>query len=231
MNSRLFFVLTGKEFMEQWRTSRFIILLAIFLFFGILSPMTAKFMPDIIASMVKSQNITIQLPEASWKDAIGQYVKNISQMGVFIIILLSMGIVAREKENGTAGFLLVKPVSRELFILSKFSAQFMLLLASMLLGLLSVCLYTMLFFGTFPVLIFTEISLILFVYLLVVQSVTLFFSIVIKTQIPAGILAFLVVLIMGLLSLPGKVGVYSPSHLIDESQAMMKDGVLNWQPF
>jgi ABC-2 type transport system permease protein len=124
MKTNLFILLISKELKEQWRSGRLLIMLAVFLFFGIVSPLTAKYMPDIISSMVKDQNITIQIPEATWKDAIGQFVKNISQMGVFIIILLSMGTVAKEKENGTASFLLVKPVSRNLFILSKFFSQF-----------------------------------------------------------------------------------------------------------
>lgn len=231
MKTKLFLVLINKEFTEQWRSSRLMILLGLFLFFGILSPLTAKFMPDIISSMVRDQNITIQIPEATWKDAIGQFVKNVSQMGVFIVVLLTMGTVAREKENGTASFLLVKPVSRNLYILSKFFSQYILLFSSMILGFLTVVLYTKIFFGTFSMLLFAEISLILFIYLVVVQSITIFFSILIKTQIPAGILAIVTVLLMGVLSMLGKAGTYSPSKLIEESQTIMKDSSISWQPF
>jgi ABC-2 type transport system permease protein len=231
MKTNLFILLISKELKEQWRSGRLLIMLAVFLFFGIVSPLTAKYMPDIISSMVKDQNITIQIPEATWKDAIGQFVKNISQMGVFIIILLSMGTVAKEKENGTASFLLVKPVSRNLFILSKFFSQFIILFVSMTVGFLTVVLYTKIFFGTFSMILFAEISLILFIYLIVVQSITIILSILIKTQIPAGILAFVTMLLLGLVSILGKTGVYSPSHLIEESQTIIKDAVINWQPF
>jgi ABC-2 type transport system permease protein len=231
MKTNLFILLISKELKEQWRSGRLLIMLAVFLFFGIVSPLTAKFMPDIISSMVKDQNITIQIPEATWKDAIGQFVKNISQMVVFIIILLSMGTVAREKENGTASFLLVKPVSRNLFILSKFISQFIVLLGSMLVGFCTAALYTNIFFGSFPMILFTKIALVLLLYLIVIQFITIFFSVLIKTQILAGILAFAATLLLSAISILGKPGFYSPSHLLDESHAVLKESVINWQPF
>ncbi|OFY36123.1 MAG: hypothetical protein A2W91_04885 [Bacteroidetes bacterium GWF2_38_335] len=231
MKTNLFLVLIKKEFSEQWRSSRFLILLLVFLFFGIISPLTAKFMPDIISSMVKEQNITIQMPEGTWKDAMEQFVKNISQIGVFILILLNMGAVAREKENGTASFLLVKPVSRNQYIICKFFSRYVLLFVSIAIGFLALVLYTKVFFGSVPVLLFAESVLILYLYLMVVQSISIFFSIVLKNQIPAGILAFVIILLVGLFSMIDNVGIYSPSQLIEESQTIISNSVINWQPF
>jgi ABC-2 type transport system permease protein len=231
MKTNLFLVLINKELLEQWRSGRLIILLAIFLFFGIASPLTAKFMPSIVSSIIKGQNITINIPEGTWKDAITQFVKNISQMGVFIIILLSMGVVAKEKENGTASFLLVKPVSRNLFILSKFSSQFIVRLVSMCVGFLTAVLYTNIFFGSFSMILFAKIASVLLLYLIVIQFIAIFFSVLIKTQILAGILAFITTLLLSAASILGKPGIYSPSHLLDESQTVLKESVINWQPF
>jgi len=231
MKPHIYWVLIQKEMSEQLRSGRFIILLVAFLFFGIASPLTAKFMPAILPSIIKGQNITIQIPEGTWQDAIGQFVKNISQMCVFIIILLSMGTVAREKENGTASFLLVKPVSRNLFILSKFSSQLIVLVVSMVLGFLTAVLYTNIFFGSFPMIPFAQIALILLLYLIVIQCITIFFSVLIKTQIPAGILAFATTLLLSAVSILGKPGMFSPSHLFDESQTILKESIMNWQPF
>jgi ABC-2 type transport system permease protein len=231
MKPHIYWVLIQKELTEQMRSGRFIILLAVFLFFGIASPLTAKFLPAILPSIIKGQNITIQIPEGTWIDAMGQFVKNISQIGVFIIILLSMGTVAREKENGTASFLLVKPVSRNLFILSKFTSQLIVLLVSMLVGFFTAVLYINIFFGSFPMTPFAQIALILLFYLIVMQCITIFFSVLIKTQIPAGILAFVTTLLLSAVSILGKPGMYSPSHLLDESQSILTNSIMNWQPF
>jgi ABC-2 type transport system permease protein len=230
MKTNIFLVLINKELIEQWRSGRLIILLAVFLFFGIASPLAAKFLPSILPSIIKGQNITIQIPEGTWKDAAGQFVKNISQIGVFIIILLSMGAIAKEKETGTASFLLVKPVSRNLFILSKFSSHFIVLLISMLVGYSSAALYTNIFFGSFPMLLFAETALILLLYLIVIQFITIFFSVLVKTQILAGILAFAATLLLSALSIFGNPGIYSPSHLLEESKSILNESIINLQP-
>lgn len=231
METKLFLVLINKELIEQWRSGRLIIILAVFLFFGIASPLTTKLLPSILPSIMKGQNITIQIPEGTWKDAIGQFVKNISQMGVFIIILLSMGSVAREKENGTASFLLVKPVSRNLFFLSKFSSHFIVLFVSMVVGFFTAVLYTNIFFGSFPIILFAKIALILLLFLVVVQFITIFYSILLKTQILAGILAFATTLLLSAITILGKLGIYSPSQLLKESQTILKESVIHWQSF
>ena len=231
MKTNLFILLIHKELKEQWRSGRMLILLAGFLFFGIASPLAAKFLPAMLPSIMKGQNIVIHIPEGTWKDAVAQFVKNISQMGVFIIILLSMGTIAREKENGTASFILVKPVSRTWFILSKFSTQFLLLLVSMFVGFFIEALYTQIFFGTFPIILLFNSALVLLLYLIVIQFITIFFSAMMKSQIPAGILAFATTLLLSAVSILGKPGMFSPTHLIEESHSIINGAVINWQPF
>lgn len=231
MKTQLFRTLIHKEWTEQLRSGRLVILLAVFLFFGISSPLLAKFIPDMLPSLMKGQNIVFVMPPAVWQDAVAQFVKNISQMGVFALILLCMGTVAKEKENGTASFLLVKPVSRTVFILSKFTAQYLVLFVSMLLGFLAMIFYTKIFFGDFPMIPFLVTMLILLLYLLVVLSITILFSVLMKTQITAGLLAFVTTLALSGVSMLGKPGLFSPGHLIDEIQTCMKEDVLNWQPF
>lgn len=231
MKTNLFWTLIHKEWTEQLRSGRLVILLAVFLFFGISSPLLAKFIPDILPSLMKGQNIIIHIPEATWQDAVAQFVKNLSQMGLFVVILLSMGTVAKEKENGTASFLLVKPVSRILFILSKFTAQLLVLFVSMLVGFLAMVFYTKVFFGAFPMIPIVETTLVLFLYLTVIQFVTILFSVLMKTQIVAGLLAFVTSFIISGVSMLGQPGLFSPGHLLDEIQPCLNGSIIDWQPF
>jgi len=231
MKTNLFWTLIHKEWTEQLRSGRLIILLAVFLFFGISSPLIAKFIPDILPTLMKGQNIILHIPAATWQDAVAQFVKNLSQMGLFVVILLSMGTVAKEKENGTASFLLVKPVSRNLFILSKFSAQFLVLFASQVVGFLAMVFYTKVFFGPFPMIPIVETTLVLFLYLTVIQFVTILFSVLMKTQIVAGLLAFLTSFIVSGVSMLGKPGLFSPGHLLDEIQPCLNGSLMDGQPF
>ena len=231
MKTNQFGVLIHKELIEQIRSRRFIILIVVFIFFGITSPLLAKYLPAMLSSMMKNQNIYITVSESTWKDAIAQYTKNISQLGVFILILLNMGTVAKEKEIGTAVFLLVKPVSRNLFVLSKFSSQLIVLFVSMVAGYFTVAFYITVFFGSFPIIVFTKIEVVVLLYLIVIQFITIFYSILVKTSLLAGILALGTTFLLGGISMLGKAGLYSPSHLLDETQCIFKESVMNWQPF
>jgi ABC-2 type transport system permease protein len=231
MKTNKFGVLIHKELIEQIRSGRFLILAVVFVFFAIASPLMAKYLPAMVSSMMKDQHIYIKLPESTWKDAIAQFTKNISQMGVLILILLNMGTVAKEKETGTAVFLLVKPVSRNLFILSKYSSQLIVLFVSMVAGYITAVFYINVFFGSFPIVIFTKIVIVLLLYLIVIQFITIFYSILVKTSLLAGLLALGTTFLLGGISLLGKAGLYSPNHLLDEIQCILKESTMNWQPF
>src|SRR5690606_10871232 len=47
---RIFFTALRKEILQQWRTRRFLVVMAVFVLFGLTSPLMARFMPEIIKS-------------------------------------------------------------------------------------------------------------------------------------------------------------------------------------
>jgi ABC-2 type transport system permease protein len=120
MKNKILIALLKKEMKELFRSGKLIVFAAVFLFFGLLSPIAAKYLPQIISSIGGMENIQIKIPEPTWLDAVAQYVKNLTQLCTFIVIVIFMGYVAREKESGTAVFLLVKPVPRGSFLAAKF---------------------------------------------------------------------------------------------------------------
>jgi ABC-2 type transport system permease protein len=114
-----------KEFMEQLRTYRFLILFAVFFLFGLMSPLTAKLLPDILSG-IEMQGVVITIPEASAMDAYGQFFKNMTQMGVIIILLTFGGIISNELTRGTLINILAKGLGRHTVILSKYTAALVL---------------------------------------------------------------------------------------------------------
>ncbi|GAB4506321.1 MAG: hypothetical protein Kow00123_04590 [Anaerolineales bacterium] len=111
--------LLKKELVESWRTYRAVVLGVVFVVFGILSPAAARYMPDIFAAMDMQQGVVIQLPPPTVADANVQFVKNMSQIGAIVVILIAMGVVSRERDKGTVAFTLSKPVPRGAFLLAK----------------------------------------------------------------------------------------------------------------
>jgi len=118
---RAFTVFCKKEFTESVRTYKFAILLAVFVLLGVMSPMTAKIMPDIIGSM-DLNGIKIELPEPTPADAWAQFFKNVGQIGMLIVAIVFSGIMANEFSRGTLINLLTKGLRRDTVILAKFTA-------------------------------------------------------------------------------------------------------------
>ncbi len=95
------------------------------------------------------------IPAPTVTDAITQYVKNMSQFGILLALLMTMGVVVQEKERGTAAFFLTRPVSRETFLLAKFAALTVTFIVSLALAAIGCWYYTLVLFaaaglGTLP---------------------------------------------------------------------------------
>lgn len=117
-----FAVLTRKELVEAWRTRRLPAVLIMFVAIGILSPLTARYLPEILKAALGDQ-LTVPIPRPTAADAVLQLQKNLGQLGAFAAIVLAMGAVASEKDRGTASFVLTKPVGRGAFLGAKLVAQ------------------------------------------------------------------------------------------------------------
>jgi ABC-2 type transport system permease protein len=109
-----------KEVKEFVKTPKLIVLLVIFLFFGITSPLVAKYMNELIALL--AEDVQIVFPDPVLQDAWLQFFKNTTQLCLIVFLILMTGSVASEKSKGSILLVLTKKVSRTNFILSKFFA-------------------------------------------------------------------------------------------------------------
>ena len=116
---RSFIAFTKKEFIEQIRSYKILILLVIFFVFGMISPLLAKILPDIISSM-DMQGMEIIIPKPTYIDGYTQFFSNINQMGIMILLLVFSGIVQHEISKGTLINILSKGLDRYKVILAKF---------------------------------------------------------------------------------------------------------------
>lgn len=80
----VFASLLKKEIAEQLKNYKFLISGLLFLFFAILSPVTAKYLPEIIAGIGNIPGMAFDFPEPTYIDSISQYIKNLSQIVLFV---------------------------------------------------------------------------------------------------------------------------------------------------
>jgi len=206
--------LLAKELRERWRTWRLVILLAVLGTSGLMSPMLAYYTPDLLRLVPNlPPEMASLIPEPSLADAVGQYVKNVTQFGVLLVVLLTMGAVAQEKERGTAGMLLVRPVSRTAFVLAKWLVSAAILAAGLLLAGVFCWAYTAILFGPLPVGPFALLNLLLLLFLGVYLSVTLLLSVLAPTQGAAAGMAFGGLAVLLILSSLPRIGDFLPGAL------------------
>lgn len=205
-----------KELRESLRTNRVLVVAAIFALLGIISPLTAKFTPELLKSLgATGDGVTIVLPTPTVKDAIAQFIKNVAGTGILVAVLLPMGLVAREKERGTAAFVLTKPLTRAAFLSAKLVALGLTLALGVVIGALATYWYTALFFSPIDLGGFLVATLLVLLSLLVYASFTFLGSTLTNGQLPAagiGLAGWIVVSILG--AFPA-IEQYTPAGLLD----------------
>jgi len=214
-----------KELMELARTKRLLILAVVLLFFGMTSPLMAKVTPQLLSSIPGAEAIASIIPEPTILDAIGQYVKNVNQFGVLLALLLTMGMVAAEKDKGTAAMMLSKPLPRGGFLLAKFTAMSLVFLGCLVLAGLGAYYYTVVLFGAPDAAAWISMNLLLWVNMLVFVALTLFFSVLVRSQAAAAGLSVGVILVFSLISISPVVAQYLPDRLVAWSVALFVGGI------
>lgn len=223
------------EFRKEWkyliRSYRLLIAAVVLLFFGLTSPILAKFTPELM-NLIPSGGLTITMPPPTVMDAIGQYAKNMGQFSVLLGLLLTMGAVAQEKEKGTAAMMLVKPLPRGSFLGAKFLSLAVMFAICLAISGIAAYYYTMLLFEAMNILSWLLLNLFLFVYLLVILSITLLCSTMTRSQGAAVGIAFGILIIGWFAGGILRLGKYLPGELITWGMRLMQgDNTTSWTAF
>lgn len=224
---RVFRVQLRKELLELWRTRKVLIVWAVLVAFGLMSPLFAKLTPDLLEAMGDQQNVQITITEPTMRDAIDQFVKNTTQFSLLLGVLMSFGTIAGERERGQATLVFPHPLPRETFVLAKFAALAILFGVGLLLGALADYLYTVLLFDAPPVDGFVALVTCIYLWLLCLVALSLLASTLGRSMTGAGGLAFLFV--FGVL-IASSLTRYAPGKLTGwgRTLALGADGPAQW---
>jgi ABC-2 type transport system permease protein len=206
-----FAVIFRKEIIEHFKTYKILIAVAVLLILGLSEPLLLKFLPEILR--MSGEQISIQLPQFGAADAIKGYVGDLGQIGLLVAVLISMGSIAQERERRTAVMTLSKPVGFGAFITAKLAALAFTFGIGLVLGACGCYLYTVVLIGKFSGLDFLVINLLAAFYLLFCLSLTVMFSAFFRSQLAAGGLALVSLIILASISGVPLIGKYLPNAL------------------
>lgn len=208
-------VLMKKELLESARNFKWVWMPIVFILFGLTEPLTAYYLPDILNSLGDlPEGAVIDIPPPSSEEVLMSTISQFNMLGVLVIVLGFMGIISGERKSGTASMVLVKPVSYNAYIYSKWAASLLLIWTSYILGMLSSWYYINLLFENIAPPAFFQSLAIYGMWLTFIMTLLLFFSSLVKAS---GIAAFSTITVSVVLSfisgaLPDRLK-WSPSQL------------------
>jgi len=206
----------AKEWLEQRRTHRLLIVCLVFVLFGLMSPLLAKFTPEIIKAVPGGEQIALIIPPPTVVDAVTQYIKNMTQFGLILAVLMGMGMVSQEKDKGTAAMMLAKPLDRTAFILAKPVALGISFLAGMILAAVAGYYYTLLLFEALPVGGWLALNGLLLIYFGIYAALTLLASTLNRSILVSGAAAVGFVIVLSLV------------EIIPAAGKLLTKGLLGW---
>ncbi len=225
-----FAVFAGKEAREIRRTWRLFVLPGILAFFAVTGPLTARYTKEIVGALASDQLGQFQIPDPTYLDSYAQWVKNLSQIALFALIIIYGGIVSAERRSGTAVLVLTKPVSRTAFVIAKATVHSAFLAVVVLIGTLVTWGLTAALFGTAPGAELWSSALVWLVYGVLFVALMTLLSVLIRSSAGAAGAGLGMFALVSIASLWRPFAEYSPAGLtsLPTSLAAGKDAAVLW---
>ena len=177
-----------KEWLEMWRSIKFIWVPLVFIILGIMDAIMNYFMDDIVASVGNiPEGLEITLPDFTPIDIYTATTGEFQSIGLVVLVAILASSISRERQSGTATLLYVRPISFASYFLSKWAMAVVLAVGCIVLGYFSSFYYTNLLFGSVPFDKFLAMVGTYCLWITFVVSFTLAMSAAFKTSIAMAI--------------------------------------------
>jgi len=222
---RAWSLLFRKEMLESARNYKWVWIPLVYVLLGISNPITTYYMPAILKAGGLSEEAAKLIPIPTAGEILAKSLSQYNTLGLLVLALAFMGVVAAERQSGSAIMVLVKPVSHMSYIMAKWSGMTAITLAAVGLGQLAAWYYTSLLFESVP---FSWIAGSYFVFVLwavFVNSLVLLFSSLLKSTGGVAFISLAIAVVLSLAaSLLGHAMDWSPSRLASEAGAILTQG-------
>jgi ABC-2 type transport system permease protein len=92
------------EWLRLVRTHRLLVVVGVYLFFGLTGPLTAAYLNEILGRL-GTDGIQIEFPQPVPADGVAQFVDNASQIGLLVVVLVAASALAFDARREMAVFL------------------------------------------------------------------------------------------------------------------------------
>lgn len=137
-----------KEIIYFWRSKQFVWLPIVLMIFAVLDALSYYYLPEIIQwSGGLPEGTVFEATSLEAYDAVMMGIDQLSFIGSLIIIAISMGVIAKERQAGLAEIIFTKPIHPATYIMAKWFALITITTFSLFLALLFNWIYVNELFG------------------------------------------------------------------------------------
>jgi ABC-2 type transport system permease protein len=211
------------ELLRVWRTRRWLLVLGVYAFFGVLGPVTARYLEDILTRFGGGVEITAAPPPTP-ATAIGQFIGNAGQLGLLAVLVVAAGALALDTRPELAAFLRTKVPSPSRLLLPRYVVTTALAGSALLTGTVVAWLLTAALIGrppTGPLVVGTLLGALFLAFAVAVVAAVAGYT---RSQAGTVFAALAVLLALPVVGIVDAVGVWLPSQLLGAAAALV-DGV------
>ena len=225
----MLWVLVRRELLDHWRSRRLIFVPLGFLLFAAIEPVSMKLLPTLLH---QGGNLppgsVIRIPTPSPGVVAGMGLGEIAQIGVLLLVLVTMGQVAGERQSGILGPVFSWPIRRAAYLGAKALALLAIVLLSLALGVAGAVYETAVLFGPVSLQGAAEAFLIDLPYFLLPIAATLLGSVLFAAPLAAGGSALAATIILDTVPhlFGGIVAKAGPSALLPLAQQAIGGGAV-----
>lgn len=212
------------ERLRLTRTPRAIALAGTYLFFGLLGPVTAKYLQDIIDRF--QSGIQVILADPTPKEGIANYISQISQTGLIVVIVITTGAFTFDARRGLSTFLRTRTTSMWQLIAPRFTVNAAAAVTAYTLGTLAAWYETALLLGSPPAGAMLAGLLCGAVYLIFAVSVAAAAASVTRSTLGTIGVTLGILLALPLLGMAGPLHAWLPSTLVTAPIALLGSSTL-----
>ena len=212
------------EWLRMTRTPRAIALAGTYLFLGLLGPVTARYLQDIVNRFQSGVQVIFAHPTP--KDGIANYISQISQTGLVVVIVITAGALTFDARRGLSTFLRTRTTSMWQLIAPRFTVNAAAAVAAYALGTLAAWYETALLLGSPPPGAMLAGLLCGSVYLVFAVSVATAAASLARSTLGTVGVALGILLALPLLGMAGPLHAWLPSTLVTAPIALLDSSTL-----
>lgn len=200
------------EWLRLVRTKRWIALLGVYVFFGLLGPLSARYLGEIVERFGGGVKVTFPPPVPA--DGMIQYVSNVSQLGLLVAVVVAAGSLAFDAKPEMGVFLRTRVPGVWDILVPRLTVSFLAIAGSFVLGALAAWYETVVLIGSLPVGGTSAGIGYGLLYLALVVAVVAAAGSRAKNVLGTVLVTIVVLLVMPIIGIAEAIGRWLPSHLV-----------------